>query len=149
MNSQGIGHLLLSGRGGPLRHALAHAAAIRRSCVINRISCAVVADALGLDRDQVLAAKLFLEKSDRVPSPEVCAGVASLDPGLNDEDIAEMFGRSVRWAKMARERREEFCQEAGMPLEFADWVVPGDPTPAEIAVMLPRKRLNWQKKTRN
>lgn len=99
---------------------------------MNGVSCERVADRLGLDREQVMAAKQFLASAKSCPPPEVCAGVASLDPGLTDDDIAEMFGRSSKWAKMARERREEFCQELGVTLSFEPWVMQGDPKPWEI-----------------
>lgn len=143
MNRQGIGVLLLrSGRGGPLRHALAYAADIRRDCVVNGGSCAKFASLRGLDEDQVVAAKWWLEECRDCPPPEVCAGVASLDPGLDDADIAEMFGRSEKWAKMARERREEFCAEANVPLAFEPWVKAGDPAPEQIwrVGMRPKKK---------
>lgn len=143
MNRHGIGVLLsLSGRGAQLRHALAYASDIRRDCIVNGVSCTQFAARRQLDADQVVAAKWWLEQCSAVPPPEVCAGVASLDPGLSDADIAEMFGRSERWAKMARERREEFCAESSAPLAFDPWVKEGDPTPEQIwrVGMRPKKR---------
>ncbi len=132
MNLESVGLLLSSAPAVRLRHALAYAKEIRRNCIVNKIPCSVFADKYGLDREQVLAARSFLAQLDFVPPPEVCAGVASLDQGLDASDIAEMFGRSERWAEMAKERREEFCAEIGARLDLSPWVMPGDPAPEEI-----------------
>ena len=79
------------------------------------------------------------------PSPERLALVAMRDPGLDDADIAEMFGRSVAWARVVREQRSEI--EAEEPVRLAleyldDGLQPGDPMPEEVLSVAEELRLS-------
>ena len=87
----------------------------------------------GFDSHQVRATRAALASVKKVPPPEACAALAMLDPGLDDADIAEMFGRSERWATMVRSQQDEILQESGVPKTFHPWVHEEDPTPAQIA----------------
>jgi hypothetical protein len=57
------------------------------------------------------------------------------DHGLDNEDIAEIFGRSPRWAYLVRENAEELreLEPIRWELEYLDdGIQPGDPTPDEL-----------------
>lgn len=118
----------------PLRHSLALAAELRRRCLTNKERVKRVAESLDLDTPQVLGALRILRLGEF--SPERLALVAMRDYGLDDADIAEMWGRSERWARLVRENAEEIRAAEPIPeeLEYLDaGLCPGDPTPAEIA----------------
>lgn len=117
-----------------LRHALASADEIARRCVIGREPAKTVAKSLRLDQEQTEGVVRLMRVVRRL-SPERAALVAMRDPGLGDADIAEMFGRSVRWASLVRSQAEEIRSEEPIPehLEYLDsGLQPGDPMPAEI-----------------
>jgi hypothetical protein len=105
-----------------LRHSLAYAPQLWRMCVVNRVPARVAAKQLNLDAEQARGAVRLLRVVDRVPSPERLALVVGRDWGLEDEDIAEIFGRSVRWARLVREQADEIKAEEPIPeeLEFLD-----------------------------
>jgi hypothetical protein len=118
-----------------LRHALGFAADLWRMCVINQMTCRRAAKSLGLETDQVTGAVRLLKKCGRVPSPERLAVTVMLDPGLDNQDIAEIFGRSVRWASVVRSQKDDIAAEEFIDhkLEFLDdHLQPGMPTPAAI-----------------
>lgn len=120
-----------------LRHALAYADEIRRRCVKGGEAIKHVAASLDLDVEQAEGVARILRAVPTL-SPERAALVAMRDPGLNDSDIAEMFGRSVRWARIVREQADEIRSEEPIPehLEYLDaGLQRGDPTPAEIQAM--------------
>lgn len=124
--------------GKKLRHALAFAGQIRHRCVMNREAARRVAFDLGLDVAQVMGAARLLAKLKTPPSPERLALVVMRDPGMDDEDVAEIFDRSVRWARVVREQADEIRQAEPIAewLEYLDdGLRPGDPTPAEILAM--------------
>ena len=117
-----------------LRHALGHADTLRRRCVVNGEAAKHVARSLGLDSEQTEGVVRLL-RAVRRPSPERLAVVAMLDPGLDDQDIAEIFGRSVRWAQVVRSQRDEIRAEEPIPenLEYLDAGLQKDfPSPQEI-----------------
>ena len=119
----------------PLRHSLALADELRRRCLTNKERVKRVAESLDLDTPQVLGALRILRLGEF--SPERLALVAMRDYGLDDADIAEMWGRSERWARLVRENADEIRALEFIPeaLEYLDaGLYPGDPTPAEIAV---------------
>jgi hypothetical protein len=120
--------------GTSLHHACAHADELYRRCVINGESPRTVARRLKLSQSQAEGVVRIVRRHGR-RSPERMALVAMRDWGLDNQDIAEMFGRSVKWASVVREqadeiRLEEFIQPA---LEYLDTgLVQGDPAPEEI-----------------
>lgn len=117
-----------------LRHALGFADELRRRCLVNREPAKVVAKSLGLDVEQTHGVVRLLKNVGQV-SPERLAVVAMRDWGLTDEDIAEIFGRSERWARVVRAMQDEIRAEEPIPehLEFLDaGLQQGDPSPAEI-----------------
>lgn len=118
----------------PLRHALGCEEEIRRRCLVNQEPAYRVADSIGLEATQVIGAVKLFESGTY--SPERLACVVMLDWGLDNEDIAEIFGRSVRWAQVVRSQADEIRQEQPIPdgLEWIDsGLQPDDPSPAEIA----------------
>jgi len=118
----------------PLRHALGFADDLRRRCLVNREGVKAVARKLGVDEGQAVGAVRLLRHGRY--SPERLALVVMLDPGMDDADIAEIFGRSERWARVVRSKAEEIRAEEPIP-ERLEWVDPGlqpqDPTPEQIA----------------
>lgn len=123
-----------NGHGKRLRHSAAFAKEIRARCVMCREPAYRVAADLGLDGRQVVGMAKVLRR--RMYSPERLALIAMRDPGLDDADIAEIFGRSERWASLVRSRADEIRRAEHVPasLEYLDdGLQPGDPTPGEIA----------------
>jgi hypothetical protein len=123
------------GYGIRLKHSLAFGPVLWRRCRINQESADRVARDLDLDVGQVRGSVRLLKTISRLPSPERLALVVMRDPGLNDEDIAEMFNRSKRWASVVRDQAEEIRLEERIP-EHAEWIddgmQPEYPTPDEI-----------------
>lgn len=122
------------GRPGGFRHALGLADEIRRRVLVNREMALTVANSLGIYTGQVRGAARLLEQHN--PSPERLALVMMRDPGLEDEDIAEAMGRTVRWVQLVREHADELrsSEPISDELEYAGCCVhQDDPTPAEIA----------------
>lgn len=118
-----------------LRHALAHAEELRRRCIINREQMKHVAKSLGLSRRQVCGAVRLLRNLEYLPSPERCALVVMNDWGLDDSDIAEIFGRTERWSAAVRLHADELraSEPISRHLEYVDeGLRPHDPCPAEL-----------------
>lgn len=117
-----------------LRHAAAFASELKRRVLTNNEPINKVAKSLGLDYQQVRGVVKLLRKVWHV-SPERLALVVMKDPGLDDEDVAEMFGRPKRWAQMVRINAEEL--RAAEPIDPAlewldDGLQPDTPMPEEI-----------------
>lgn len=122
------------GCGKRLRHSAAFAKEIRTRCVMCKEPAYRVAEDLGLDERQVMG--MVKVVSRRMYSPERLALIAMRDPGFDNADIAEIFGRSERWARLVREKASEIRDAEYVPesLEYLDeGLQPGDPMPTEIA----------------
>lgn len=120
--------------GRRLRHSAAFAKEIMVRCVMCKEPAYRVARDLRLDERQVIGMVKVLRR--RMYSPERLALIVMRDPGFDDSDIAEIFGRSERWAKLVREQADQIRQEEYVPesLEYLDeGLQPGDPMPSEIA----------------
>lgn len=118
-----------------LRHALAYAADLRRRCIVNGEAAKDVAVSMGLDVEQTQGTVRLLRAVPTL-SPERAALVVMRDWGMTDEDIAEIFGRSERWAAVVRAQADEIRAEEPVPedLEYLDsGLQKGDPSPDEIA----------------
>lgn len=129
-----FGRVLLRASAKRLRHALGFADELRQRCVNGTEPAYTFADEKDLWHRQVEGAIRLLRHGTY--SPERLACVVMLDPGLNDEDIAEIFNRSVRWARVVRSQREEICVDEPIPghLEYIDdGLQPDYPSPEEIA----------------
>jgi hypothetical protein len=114
---------------------LAFGPVLWRRCRINQESADHVASGLGLEVGQVRGSVRLLKTVSKLPSPERLALVVMRDPGLDDADIAEIFGRSERWALLVRAQADEIRKEERIP-EQAEWIddglQPDYPTPDEI-----------------
>lgn len=123
------------GPGGKLRHGLAMAAEIHRRVNINCEKIVSVGRALGLRDKQVAGVARLTRELRRIPSPERLACIVMLDTGLDDEDVAEMFGRSVRWSSLVRSQSLAIRSEEFIPSRL-EWLEPDfqptDPTVEEI-----------------
>jgi len=118
-----------------LRHALAHAAELQRSVIVNRESTASAAKRLGLSFPQCKGVVRLLRRSKYIPSPERLALVAMKDWGLEDADIAEMWGRPKEWAAQVRADAKKLraAEPIANHLEYVDeGLCPGDPDPEEL-----------------
>jgi hypothetical protein len=110
---------------------------LHRRCVTNRETPSRVAEKIGLEPSQVVGVVKILRACRSIPSDERLAVVAMLDPGLDDEDIGEIFGRSTRWASVVRSQADEIRKEEYIPSQLEwldDGLQPDYPSPAEIAV---------------
>ena len=122
------------GCGIRLRHALAFAADLNREVVDQGRTIKAVARGLGLEEEQCKGVVRILRRHG-MRSPERLALVAMRDWGLEDSDIAEMFGRSERWASIVRSQADEIRAEEPIDshLEYVDCGLrPEDPSPDEI-----------------
>lgn len=118
-----------------LRHSLAHAAELHRRCIVNREQMKYVAQSLGLPKKQVAGTVRLLRSLTYIPSPERCALVVMNDWGLDNEDIAEIFGRTKRWAEAVRRHAAELreAEPIWRHLEYVDeGLRPHDPCPEEL-----------------
>jgi hypothetical protein len=121
---------------------LAHADEIFRRNVRNKEPGWKIAKSLELDDEQVMAAVSLLRKCRRPPSAERLALVAMKDPGLDDEDIAVIFSKSVQWAAMVREHAKDFVVKEPIDDNFFPWISDDDPTPAKVWDMAREFRRN-------
>ena len=104
-------------------------------CVVNRTPAFAAANKLGFGKGQTRGVVALLRSYGRCPSPERLALIAMKDPGLDDADIAEMFGRSERWASVVRSQAEEIRAAEYISPEreyLDDGLQPGDPMPDEL-----------------
>ena len=116
-----------------LRHSLAYEAELRRRCLTNREPATKVASDLGLCSKQCQGAVRLL-KEVRV-SRERLACVVMLDPGLEDEDIAEIFCEPIDWARGVRQQKDLLRLKEPIPTELEyldDSFFPEDPSPSEV-----------------
>jgi hypothetical protein len=120
--------------GKGLRHSLAFARTLHRRCVINKESTNTVASQLSLDPLQVRGVVRLLMAIDYIPSPERLALIAQRDPGWDDEDVAEAFGRSAEWSAEVRENSIAIRLKEPLPLQLEQLTdLDIGPSPAEIA----------------
>jgi hypothetical protein len=120
--------------GKGLRHVLAFARTLHRRCVVNKESTTTVASQLSLDRLQVMGAVRLLKAIDYIPSPERLALIAQRDPGWDDADVAEAFGRSEEWSAAVRENSIALRLKEPIPLHLEQLTdLDCGPSPQEIA----------------
>jgi hypothetical protein len=118
-----------------LRHALAHADELHRSVIVNREAISSVAERMMLSFPQCRGVVRLLRVSGYIPSPERLALVAMKDWGLEDADIAEMWGRPTEWATQVRADAKKLRKSEPIAdhLEYLDeGLCPGDPCPEEL-----------------
>jgi len=98
-------------------------------------SYGLIARTLGLDPHHVRGAIYLLSRCRPIPSPERLALVAMRDQGLDDEDIAEMWGRTVGWARTVRKYADQIREQEPIKQyleEMRGWHDPTDPSPHQI-----------------
>jgi len=142
--SLGVFAALSDGYSPRLTHALGFAEELRRRVIVNGETSRKVAEDLCLEWGQVNGAVKILRYRFDV-SPERLAVIVMKDPGLDDADIAEIFGRSVRWAAVVRRKAIEISGEEFIPFAL-EWPDPGlqpdDPTPEQIRQRAAELRTN-------
>lgn len=121
------------GRG--LRHALAFVHTLHRRCVINQESVPRVAMQLGLEYAQVAGVVRLLKSIRFIPSFERLALIAQRDPGLDDDDIAEIFGTIPEWSAEVRERAADIRAHEHIPAK-CEVLTEEDFLSAEVAARL-------------
>jgi hypothetical protein len=57
------------------------------------------------------------------------------DPAFDDDDIAVMFGRSDRWARIVRSLSQEIRDNERLVESTYPWMYSDDPSPKEIEVL--------------
>jgi hypothetical protein len=118
-----------------LRHALAHADELHRRVIVNGELVIRVARSLNLPFAQCKGSVRLLRSCGRVPSPERLALCVMNDWGLEDEDIAEMWGRPTDWATQVRADAQALREQEVIPKhrEYVDeGLLPYDPCPEEL-----------------
>lgn len=120
--------------GKGLRHSLAFARTLHRRCVVNKESFRTVASQLSLDHLQVQGVVRLLKAIDFIPSPERLALIAQRDPGWDDEDVGEAFGRCAEWSAAVRANSIRLRAAEQIPLHLEQLTdLDHGPSPAEIA----------------
>lgn len=104
--------------GKGLRHSLAFVHTLHRRCVINRESHNRVASQLDLDRMQLGGVVRLLKGISYIPSFERLAVIAQRDPGLDDDDIGEIFGTTPEWSASVRKRAGELRMREHIPMQL-------------------------------
>lgn len=134
-----------------LRHALGCAEDVWRMCVINHLPAVLAARTLGLHAEQVQGSVRLLKSLPSRPSDERLALVVLKDPGLDDDDVAEIFDRSTRWVAAVRNHADEL--RTLEPIQPSlEWLESGlqedDPSPDEILARSMAIRLSheWSSK---
>lgn len=57
------------------------------------------------------------------------------DPEFTDDDIAVMFGRSEKWARIVRSLSSEIRDNEKLVESLYPWMYNGDPSPQEIDIL--------------
>lgn len=105
-----------------------------------------IAHEVDLPRWVVVKMITIFRSLGKPPSQERLAVCCLLHPDLNDEMVAEMFGRNVRWVRSIRDRTDAIREREPFDshLEYLDeGFRAGDPTPAEIAAEVRNIQSHW------
>jgi hypothetical protein len=89
-----------------------------------------------LELEEVQGMVRLLKAARRMPTPERLAVVAQLDPGLDDSDVADIFGQTPEWSAWVRQNADAI--RASHPLPPAvEWLTedlqPDSVTVSQIA----------------
>lgn len=101
---------------------------------------------LGLPRWVVVKVATICRTLGKEPSQERLCVCCLNHPDLTDEEVAELFGRNVRWVDSVRERKNEIrkAEPFADELEYLDeGFRESDPTPFEIATRVQEVRSLW------
>lgn len=125
------------GHGGVgLRHALAFAGTLRRRCAINSESILDVCRELDICWEQAVGVVRMVRHLRCVPSMRRLVAAAMRDWGLDDDDLAEMFGLTPEAVSAVRENVAAIRAAEPVPDEIemqCAWMLPDDPPPEVIA----------------
>jgi len=102
-------------RGVMSRSVFAHAATLHRRCVINNEPTTTVAPKMRLELEEVQGMVRLLKAAKRIPTPERLAVVAQLDPGLDDSDVADIFGQTPEWSAWVRQNADAIRASHPLP----------------------------------
>jgi hypothetical protein len=106
--------------------------------IINKEPPMRVSRDLGLSKPQITGIVRVLRHFGHVPSRERMAVMAMRIPDVTNEDVAEWFGKDLKWAAWVRDKQDYFRLKEPMPSAYEiveDGYEDGDPTPAEIDVL--------------
>lgn len=118
-----------------LDHCLGFVRELHRRCVVNGEGVWHVAEQCEQSTAAFNNIVFMLRTIGRLPSDERLACIAMQDPGLDDEDIGDIFGRTTRWARAVRAARDDIEVADFIPAQltwFAGHITRCDPTPEEI-----------------
>lgn len=105
-----------------------------------------MANDLGIPKYLVNRVFAIFRNLGKAPSQErLCVCVLN-HPDLGDEQIADLFGRNVRWVDAIRSRKQEIREAEPFPesLEYLDeGFTEDDPTPFEISVRVNELKSLW------
>jgi hypothetical protein len=121
--------------GDCLRHCLASSADLFSRCVIGAESLTSWAKRHDLDWEQVRGVYVMLKTTQKVPSLARRAAILMRDPGLEDEDIAEMLFVDQEFVADVRANVDLVREREPIPMWaefFAAEMFEEDPLPAEL-----------------
>jgi len=119
----------------PLQHALGFAGQLYHRCVINKEPAGRVASDLGFESTTCVGVVRMLRAFGGVPSAERLAVICQLDPGFDDTDIAEVFGRTAAWSAAVRRAADTLRAKEWLPAQLEwldDGLRPSDPPLEEL-----------------
>ena len=121
--------------GSGLRHALAFAGVIQRRCWVNREATADVAEDLDVSLEQVRGVAQMVHHLRGTPSQQRLIAAAMRDWGLDDSDLAEMFGVTVEAVACVRRNAAAIRLKEPIPAEIeirCAGLLPDDVSPSEL-----------------
>jgi len=124
-----------------------YAGQIWQRVFVQKESPKTVAKDLGLSAYSVGKLCSACRQLGRMPSQKRLALCVMHQPDLTDEDIAEMFGRNVRWVTEVRAAADRLREEEPIrhDTEFMDeGLRPEDPTPEQITIRAEICRSFWR-----
>jgi hypothetical protein len=100
-----------AGCGDTLRHVVLHAEEIWTQCVVRGATIADTARRLGVGPRAVGGLRAAMTQLRGVPAPERLAAIVYTDAGWTVPEVAELFGRSDRWAQIVYDKQQEIRNE--------------------------------------
>lgn len=106
-----------------------------------------IASELGLPLLSVRRVVGICRRLGKPPSQErLCVCVLN-HPDMSDEEVADLFGRNVRWVENVREKRQLLREQEPFDIDYEyldDGLAITDPTPFEIEQVTSLIRQSWK-----